>query len=668
MKRAFISFFIFSLLFTPFLRAVSIPVAYAQTVTAEPATYETQVVERTAIFLDEEDENGKKACDISVFTLNIQSILLCFLGSILGAVTNAGLKITGKFIDFALSLNQTIYADGSLAKLGFDLSLQMTNLLFVVAIIVIAFLIMLRRGGNELIPRLIIVALLINFSFLIATTFIKVSDGVTQVFLDASVGDSSWVKMTDRFTSAFLDIGETHDDDGNLEKAWNFIKTSFSGKSWLLDIAGLLFGVVFAFISIFTLGAVGIMFLIRYIYLTLLTIVLPFALVGLIFPNMGKWWEGWTKQFTRWLFFGPAMGFFIYLAFALLDEKYVVPIDSSTGIFANIGNFIVILAILTGGMIAANNLGIAGAGAAMGGLKKSQAWAQGKAKLAALRLGRSAERKALTVGANPAAKKLSFAQRATTWASETRGVRGIGGLAAAGLVDKRISALKPQAEAEQKRFEGLTDDVFVAKMNASGIGTSKNAPNATFASATMQAAFANEAAKRNVTEKIDPKKYETFVAAAAKMNNTEEILKNRPDLAPLVGKTIEQAVQKIAKDDVGKIAKTALQNVEVTAHFSDAQIKVLGEKGKRENVQVFHNTLSSTVSNDEVLRKISDSHRDLKKLESQIKDSSGEVKNQLAKQKEILTDKIGKDTKNLTETQKKLVKNFNQIRENPNFL
>ncbi|MFH1188214.1 MAG: hypothetical protein V1652_00005, partial [bacterium] len=283
------------------------------------------------------------------------------------------------------------------------------------------------------------------------------------------------------------------------------------------------------------------------------------------------------------------------------------------------------------------------------------------------RAGRWAERKVLTAGAKPEAKKPSFAQKAGTWAANTPGVRAVGGLAVAGAIDKRISTYKSQAEEKQKSFTSLRDDTLLAKANAAGIGWKKDAPQAIGANTAAQAAFANELAKRNLTDKIDPQKLEAFVTAAGKMGHTDDILKNRPDLAPLLGKKIEDTVKKIGKDDIPKVSKVALSNPEVVAHFSDSQLKTLGEKGKGENFQVFQTTLATAVNNDELMKKLSESHRDLKKLQTQIKDSSGEVKNKLSQEKTNLIDKIDKDTNKLSDTQKKIVKNFNKIQENPNF-
>lgn len=690
MKRWTISLLIFLFSFS-FLNGILLPVPAQASTLAETETEGGSIsaeAENPSLYLqsaddedeDEEDEDDKEdACDIGLSDMfNIPKILLCVVGQVMGAVTAGGIAIGTAIIEYGIELNSTINDENSIARLGFDISLQLTNILFVVAIVVIAFLIMLRRGGGALLPKLILVALFINFSFFFATKLVELSDGLTMVFIDTAT-DGGWDAMTDRFTSLVV---KDPNSSGIQDTVKNAIKGSF------LNIVTMIFIVVFGLVSFITFLTLGIMFIIRYLYLSILLVLLPFALIGMAFPNTGKWWQSWLAQYTRWILFGPAIGFFIYLSFALLDSRYQPEVSSSLG---SIAGQLVVLGMLVGGMIAANSLGVTGAGAALGYMKQGQAWATNKAKLAAMRSARWTERKALTLGAKPEEGRAALAARAGKRLAETPVLRSIGGLAAAGAIDRRMGGLKGDAEDRQgRKLSHLSDDILIARANATGT---------TFADVTTKAALAGELAKRGLTEKISPEKYQAFADAAAKMGMTAAVFETRPDLAANFKKDIATQTRKVG--DIANISEKALLNREVIGAMTSGQIEDFGKKANSFKKNLLYTNLNANVMGDESMKTVFEGQRELKKLDALIKDESTKqsllkskfdtvsaaegarsVKAQgfarelekkaddiakLIDQKNALAKDVGAKMDAFSATEKGLIKNYGAVVESPHF-
>ncbi len=325
--------------------------------------------------------------------LNPIRIVTCLTKGLISAIFAAVLALGINLIKFAIDVNSHIGDPDSLARTGFNISLQITNLLFVVGIIIIAFGTMFRRSfGATLIPKFVIIAVLIYFGFWAVTTVVSVSDKITQVFLDAAQANIQW----DTLAGALANT-----------KAGFSIVGSFT--TTFVEIATVFISLAITFVSALTLIAVAVMYLIRYIYLTLLVILLPFALFLSIFPMLstggaGGLWGKWMENFTKWLIFGPVMAFFIYLSFTLLSTYKLSKVSTLATSFAGMADAVAFVLFLLLGLIAANSLGVNGAGyfnkaANTGiswGINKGRSWAQRNALRATTRPLRGAGGKSLT--------------------------------------------------------------------------------------------------------------------------------------------------------------------------------------------------------------------------------------------------------------------------------
>ncbi|MEK7593430.1 MAG: hypothetical protein AAB464_01815, partial [Patescibacteria group bacterium] len=282
--------------------------------------------------------------------------------------------------------NTTIYFGNNILKVpavmaGWEAMLNITNLGFVLGIIVIAFATILRMesyGMKQILWKLVVAALLINFSLVIAGAFLSVSKLSTDIFYNSITKNGQYSMGDVLGTLAQPQKAIKPVNKGWFEKIYEKAKAAvsmltFSGA--LKIIIGLIFQALMSFIIILTFLTLIVMLLIRAIVLIFLLILSPIVWLLWIFPATEKYWRQWWSEFIRWNVFAPAVMFFIYLAVLTRNNiegvftsemtssaeealKNTVPL--SEGMWGEMMNNIVILSLLIGGIYVANKFGIAG--------------------------------------------------------------------------------------------------------------------------------------------------------------------------------------------------------------------------------------------------------------------------------------------------------------------
>lgn len=164
------------------------------------------------------------------------------------------------------------------------------------------------------------------------------------------------------------------------------------------NLANIIFVGTAYFILIITMFAYVFMLLARYVALSFFIILFPLAVIFWMFPNLkvagGNLWDQWFQGFTRWLLFAPIGLFFIWLAVKLMTEDpdskgsvLTTVGGGEAGFFAAVGNMVVVVGFMLGGLIVANKMSITGAGVAQGLVNKAGQYAKGRAKLSGARAG-----------------------------------------------------------------------------------------------------------------------------------------------------------------------------------------------------------------------------------------------------------------------------------------
>jgi hypothetical protein len=286
-------------------------------------------------------------CIVYAVTLDVATILGLFIS--LGAIV----------IKLGLAFNQGLY-NSPFIQTGFGICLSIANLGFVLAIIVIAVATILRSesyGYKKALWRLIAMAILVNFGLVITAPIISFADSISTYFVNAvsgTVGAGGIEAFVDKTTGALqpqaLLATPTPNSGQQCEYAANntpFIGWLFPAEavnavcnkltssnnpspadSFSQAILALVFQSIFLFFIALALFSIGALLMVRYAYLCVLLVLLPFAWLSWIFPKFNHEFSKWWSTFVKWVFFAPAAMFFIYLALLLASQP---PNGATTG-------------------------------------------------------------------------------------------------------------------------------------------------------------------------------------------------------------------------------------------------------------------------------------------------------------------------------------------------
>jgi len=318
----------------------------------------------------------------------IDSLLVLWLNVlIIGIAVSLILWLGCVLLGWLFTLNCGIVAS-SVVNTGFGIILGLTNVGFVLALVVIAFATILRLKGYAMkntLAKLLMAVLLINFSLFFIGLFLNVSNSITSAFLGREVCSVSadlptqntgtpagtategpTEKKVGEFTLSYWKRFNLFSVFGAVEKSINQGKENFVIREFLLPIPNLFFATIISLIA-----AVNIIFLlwaliVRYVTLSILIIFSPLVWLSFIFPklggDLGNLWKEWWSTFIKWIIFLPIFSFFLYLVKLLLDNPGQL---YNQGFLAYVGQLIVIIALLFGGLAVAKKMGIAGADKAL---------------------------------------------------------------------------------------------------------------------------------------------------------------------------------------------------------------------------------------------------------------------------------------------------------------
>lgn len=423
------------------------------------------------------------------------------------------LALGGWFIDFSLSLNSEVFTL-PVVLIGWRITRDIANLGFVLGIIVIAFATIVRSetyGIKKTLFKLIVIAVLINFSLSICGVFLDASAIATNFFLSKATPNGT-IALSQAITQAF-----------NPQKLWQVkpegIPSITTGSGMLTSIASLFFVIIFSWMGVVTYFALGFMLLVRFVYIAFLLILAPIAWLGWIFPGLSVGGQGhiasmWSEKFVKWTFFPPIVAFFIYLA--LYTVQYQSAIQSITNpnsaasalsgalaigsattnanvsFSATIGSMFIFCGLLMGGLIAANKMSITGAGIAQNYAHKAEKYLGSAARGTGRLIGRSA----LTVGS----KKDEYGET-TSWAQ--RRASQLATIPVLGRLGGR--QLSRAVTGQAKEFRGDIDKLQKDKWSRATNADLDNAANnlTRFSSNIERAAIAKEVAARKRHEAKD---------------------------------------------------------------------------------------------------------------------------------------------------------------------
>lgn len=239
--------------------------------------------------------------------------------------------IAGKLLDWAVGLQVPL--DTSLVSSGWTFMVGILNLVILIIFVIVAFSAILRLETfqmKKVLPRLIAVALLVNFSLLfvgifvdIAQVFINTIKNALGSFVDLSLAPlkAAWAgPVAAAITALGLKLGLALVPIGNVASAVAtgalFFADLALGKGWLLQ------GIVLTVFN-FATGVVFLLFtalfLARTVVIAMLAMLAPLAFAAAVLPGTQKYWNQWLSAVMSWSLLGVVSLFLMGLGMKLFS-------------------------------------------------------------------------------------------------------------------------------------------------------------------------------------------------------------------------------------------------------------------------------------------------------------------------------------------------------------
>ncbi|MDP6571778.1 MAG: hypothetical protein QF747_03005, partial [Patescibacteria group bacterium] len=281
---------------------------------------------------------------------------------------------------------------------GWILVRDVANMAFLIIFIAIAFATILgveKYEWKRLLPKLLIMAVAINFSKTICGIIIDAAQVVMITFVNGFKDVAAGNLIRGFGLNDMLAIRDLGADE-------NVTDTAVAAASIL--------AVILLVIAAVTVGVIVLMFLVRIMFLWILIILSPLAFIMAATPGAENQFQKWFQQLIKYAFVGPIMAFFLWLSFSIMagvapgsnlaQDSKIFRGASKTGITEPAGNtsaaisgisrsdqllsYAIAIALLLLSLSVANSLGVAGGSIAGKALDKIKSGGVKLGKLAAL--------------------------------------------------------------------------------------------------------------------------------------------------------------------------------------------------------------------------------------------------------------------------------------------
>lgn len=276
------------------------------------------------------------------------------------------------------------FIDSNAVKFGWTLVRDLCNMFFILILLIIAFATILRVEQYNLktwLPKLLLMAILINFSKLICGFFIDFTQVIMLTFVNA-FKDMAGANLTEM-------LGVT--------KILSFDQSNTGDVTGWTILGSIILALIFSIISVVVILTMLVMLAMRIIMIWIYVVLSPLAYLLASFPQGQSYSQRWWTEFSKNLIVGPVLAFFIWLSFASLggvegsrdiSKMQRESLDSEEAESAsatiteagspdNITKFIVSIGMLLGGLMIAQEMGGAAGKIAGKGMGKLQSMGSG---------------------------------------------------------------------------------------------------------------------------------------------------------------------------------------------------------------------------------------------------------------------------------------------------
>lgn len=274
----------------------------------------------------------------------VLSAVAKLLATFVGGLTNLAGFILSKVVGYIGTPAPQIVSDGWLIIRDF------MNMVFVLTLIVVSFGMILRQetyGSRKLVLRLILMALLINFSKVIAESIISFVDILTKTI----AGSGDFFSYS-QFFEQIIKIK-------TVSTAGFFANAGSQAVQSILQL-------VYALVACVVFVAITALLVVREVGLWFLIMVSPVAYAMNILPQTRTYATQWWQTFIKYLIWAPVALLFLQLGNRLMYASSTKPLSADSTL-----DFLFLTAFVWGGFIMAKRAGMYGSGAILSYAEKA---------------------------------------------------------------------------------------------------------------------------------------------------------------------------------------------------------------------------------------------------------------------------------------------------------
>ena len=315
---------------------------------------------------------------------------LTWLVTALGAVSTVILQLadyvvglSGVVLNFVVQytvVNMGARVDASSVNNAWSVIRDISNMGFIFVLLYAAIMTIVGQGedNQKLIVKIVIVAILVNFSLFFTKFVIDVSNILAVMFYDAIAPGALNSGISWGLSNSLM-------QNLQLQSIFDIKTTGVAGERLL--IIGVM-GTILALIAAFVFFAISILLIIRFVVLIFVLILSPLMFVSLVLPNTKEYTKQWWDALSGQAFFAPIYFMLTWIVIVVsrglfqtktggsmaevVGASAATPSEDSVGILVN---FIIMIALL----IASLTIAKTWASRAGPAVSKLTSWATGKA-------------------------------------------------------------------------------------------------------------------------------------------------------------------------------------------------------------------------------------------------------------------------------------------------
>src|SRR3989344_3474652 len=251
---------------------------------------------------------------------NVEELAARIFGSVISWIVSIEgffLWILSKLL-FAL-VRYNGFATAPAVQIGWTIVRDVANMFFVVVLLAVAIGTILRVESynfKRLLPKIIIMAVLVNFSLVIAGLILDAAQVVMLSFVAAfaPVANSGGLSGEANLVNLL-----------NIQDIMQFNAQNTEGTSFWGALVTALLAVILMAIALMVIVVMLVIFLIRIIMIWMLLVLSPMAFVLMAFPQGQRYASQWWQKFSQYVIVGPVLAFFLWLTFAIINPGAQTP-------------------------------------------------------------------------------------------------------------------------------------------------------------------------------------------------------------------------------------------------------------------------------------------------------------------------------------------------------